>query len=178
MWASGVPQAPELVGWAVWAFRAGDGERADESYNWCVTVERYFEAQDEEREEYLGSLSAEELLQLGIELYNAGHYWNAHEAWEEVWLDAEHGLRAFYQGLIQITAAFVHVTRNEYPGSIRLLQSGIAKLEGYPPSFMGIELKPLVEGARRARTQLMLLGERRMAKFDRSLIPPIKAAGV
>jgi uncharacterized protein len=143
-----------------------------------MIVERYFETEDDEREEYLGSLSAEELLQLGVDLYNAGHYWNAHEAWEEVWLEAEHGMRAFYQGLIQVTAAFVHVTRNEYPGSIRLLQSGIAKLEGYPASFMGIELSPLIEGARRSRMQLMMLGEKRIAEFDRSLIPKIETSGV
>jgi hypothetical protein len=28
----------------------------------------------------------EELLHLGVDLYNAGRIWNAHEAWEEVWL--------------------------------------------------------------------------------------------
>src|SRR5688572_7794939 len=105
-----------------------------------MTVERYFEVHGSEREEYLQGLSPEELLRLGIELYNTGHYWNAHEAWEEVWLEAPNELRAFYQGLIQVTAAFVHVTRNEYPGAVRLLEAGIAKLEGYGERFLGVEL--------------------------------------
>jgi hypothetical protein len=138
-----------------------------------MTVARYFEVHGEEREEYLGALSPEELLQLGVDLYNAGHYWNAHEAWEEVWLESERPLRNFYQGLIQLTAAFVHVTRKEHPGSVRLLDSGIEKLEAYPASYMGLDLARLVEGAKAARRELEQLGEKRVGDFDRSLIPPI-----
>jgi uncharacterized protein len=140
-----------------------------------MTVARYFEVHGEEREEYLGGLSPEELLQLGVDLYNAGHYWNAHEAWEEVWLDSERPLRNFYQGLIQVTAAFVHVTRKEYPGSVRLLDAGIEKLEAYPASYMGLDLARLVAGAKAARQQLQELREKQVAGFDRSLIPRIVA---
>jgi hypothetical protein len=139
-----------------------------------MTVERYFEAEGDAREEYLGSLSPTDLLRLGVDLYNAGHYWNAHEAWEEVWLESERGLRGFYQGLIQVTAAFVHVTRNRFPGGVKLLGEGIEKLEKYPPSFMGVELAPFVEGARRARDRLLELGESRISEFDPSLIPVLK----
>jgi predicted metal-dependent hydrolase len=140
-----------------------------------MTVARYFEVHGEQREEYLGGLSPAELLQLGVDLYNAGHYWNAHEAWEEVWLDSERPLRNFYQGLIQVTAAFVHVTRKEHAGSVRLLDAGIEKLEAYPASYMGLDLARLVDGAKAARRELEELGERRIAEFDRSLIPPIVA---
>jgi predicted metal-dependent hydrolase len=140
-----------------------------------VTADGYFAAtQGPDRDAYLESLSPKDLLQLGIDLYNAGHYWNAHEAWEQVWLDAERELRGFYQGLIQVTAAFVHVTRNEYPGSIRLLDAGIEKLERYPASFMGVRLAPLLDGARAARSRLQHLGAKRIADFDRALIPRIK----
>jgi predicted metal-dependent hydrolase len=139
-----------------------------------MTVDRYFAVEGDEREEYLGSLTPEELLQLGIELYNAGHFWNAHEAWEEAWLESERGLRSFYQGLIQVSAAFVHVTRNRYPGGVKLLAEGIAKLERYPPIFMGLELGALVAGARRCRERLLELGEQRIGEFDRGLIPRIE----
>jgi uncharacterized protein len=139
-----------------------------------MTVDGYFGVEGEAREEYLGALSPDELLQLGIDLYNAGHYWNAHEAWEEVWLESERGMRGFYQGMIQISAAFVHVTRNRYPGGVKLLAEGIEKLGKYPASFMGVELGSLVEGARRARERLTELGESRISEFDRGLIPKIE----
>ena len=138
-----------------------------------MTIDRYFEAEGDTREAYLGSLSPEELLQLGIDLYNAGHYWNAHEAWEEVWLESERGVRNFYQGLIQVSAAFVHVTRNRYPGGVKLLRDGIEKLERYPGEYMAVDLASFVEGARRCRERLLELGEARVAEFDRALIPRI-----
>jgi predicted metal-dependent hydrolase len=131
----------------------------------------------EEQERWLEGLTGDELLWFGVELYNAGHYWHAHEAWEQVWMEAPNELRAFYQGLIQVTAAFVHVVRSEYPGSVRLLEEGIAKLERYPASFMRIDLGGLVAGARAARALLVELGERRIGEFDRELVPGIQAVG-
>jgi predicted metal-dependent hydrolase len=136
-----------------------------------MTIDGYFAVEGDAREEYLGSLSAEALLQLGIDLYNAGHYWNAHEAWEEVWLEADRADRNFYQGLIQVAAAFVHVTRNRYPGAVKLLGDGIAKLERYPGGFMGVDIAGLLAGARAARERLLELGEARVSEFDRGLIP-------
>ena len=138
-----------------------------------MTTDRYFAVEGDEREEYLGSLTPDELLQLGTDLYNAGHYWNAHEAWEEVWLESERGMRNFYQGLIQVSAGFVHLTRNRYPGAVKLLGAGIEKLERYPGDFMGLDLASLVSGARAARERLIQSGEARIAEFDRALIPPI-----
>ena len=140
-----------------------------------MTTDGYFGVDGDERDAYLEAQTPEALLQLGVDLYNAGHYWNAHEAWEQVWLDSERGMRAFYQGLIQVTAAFVHVTRNEFPGAIRLLDAGIEKLEKYPASFMGVRLGPLIDGAKVARSRLWALGEARISEFDRGLIPRIEA---
>lgn len=139
-----------------------------------MTIEGYFAVEGDERDAYLEAQTPEALLQLGIDLYNTGHYWNAHEAWEQVWLDSEREMRNFYQGLIQVTAAFVHVTRNEYPGAVRLLDAGIDKLERYPDTFMGVKLGALLEGARAARSRLVVLGEKRIADFDRTLIPHIE----
>ena len=128
---------------------------------------------ESEREQFAG-MSGEELMRLGIELYNSGSFFEAHEAWEEVWLDAENSEREFYQRLIQITAAFVHVIRNEYPGSVRLLDAGISKLARYGVRKEGIELASFVAGARRARESLLGLGEKRLSEFDRGLIPAIE----
>ncbi len=141
-----------------------------------MKIEGYFAVEGDEREAFLEAQTPEALLQLGIDLYNAGHYWNAHEAWEQVWLDSDRELRGFYQGLIQITAAFVHVTRHEFPGSISLLDAGIEKLERYPVTFAGLHLGPLVTGAKTARSRLWSLGEKRIAEFDTGFIPRIEIA--
>jgi predicted metal-dependent hydrolase len=142
-----------------------------------MTIDGYFAVEGEAREAWLGELGAEALLQLGIDLYNAGHFWNAHEAWEEVWLESERGVRAFYQGLIQVAAGFVHVTRGRYPGSVKLLGDGIAKLERYEPAYLGVDVASLVAGARSCRERLLELGESRVREFDVGLIPRIEGAG-
>ena len=77
----------------------------------------------------------------GLRLYNSGEHFTAHEAWESVWLAAPEPERTFLQGLIQVTAAFEHLKRNENQlGASRLLSHALRRLEPYPPDFGGIDL--------------------------------------
>jgi predicted metal-dependent hydrolase len=138
-----------------------------------MDLDAYLSLSNDEREQHIESLDTEARLCLGADLYNAEHFWHAHEAWEAIWLDAPAPLRDLYQGLIQVAAAFVHVKRDEYPGSVRLLDSGISKLAPYGRAREGVELAAFVEGARRAREALLSLGEKRISEFDRGLIPPV-----
>src|SRR5262249_29813355 len=101
-------------------------------HNAFVDLHTYLALDDAARETHLETLTDDALIALGVTLFNAREFWHAHEAWEQVWLEAPNPMRAFYQGLIQVAAAFVHVQRNEYPGAVRLLENGIAKLELYP----------------------------------------------
>jgi len=141
-----------------------------------MRVDEYLAAPDGERESKLAGLTAAELLALGVELFNAGRFFEAHEAWEAVWLEAPRELRAFYQGLIQVAAAFVHLTRDEYPGTVKLLAEGIGKLEAYPASFMGLDLAALVAAAAAVRQRAVALGARRLEEIDAGLLPRIEAS--
>lgn len=46
----------------------------------------------------------------GVDLFNHGYPWEAHEVWEGMWRQAPvgHALRPMLQGLIQLAAAVVH----------------------------------------------------------------------
>jgi uncharacterized protein len=76
----------------------------------------------------------------GLRLYHAGEFFAAHEAWESVWLGAQEPEKMFLQGLIQVTAAFHHLQRNNPLGTTRLLQAALRRLERYPASFGGISV--------------------------------------
>jgi predicted metal-dependent hydrolase len=67
----------------------------------------------------------------GARLFDAGAFFEAHEAWEEYWrVEASETQRRFLQGLIQIAAAFHKLFVMESPGSAsRLLAKGLAKLD-------------------------------------------------
>lgn len=83
----------------------------------------------------------------GVEQFNAGRFFDAHESWEEVWLAAAEPERTYLQGLIQIAAAFHHYRRGNLEGARSLLQNGLKKLSGGPQPFRGIHLEKLREAA-------------------------------
>jgi uncharacterized protein len=76
----------------------------------------------------------------GLRLYDAGEFFTAHEAWESVWLGAPEPEKTFLQGLIQVTAAFHHLQRNNPLGTMLLLQAALRRLDRYPACFGGISV--------------------------------------
>ena len=85
------------------------------------------------------------LLGEGIELFNTGHYWEAHEVWERDWTPDRKGPDAgFYKGLIQIAAGCLHYTRHNRRGAINKWRSGADYLRPYLPTHRGVRLSPLV----------------------------------
>lgn len=90
----------------------------------------------------------------GVEHFNARRYWEAHESWEEIWLEAGDETHQFLQGLIQLTAAYHHVQRRTFSGALRLFDAALARLEPFPARLCGIDREPLVAAARHDRAQI------------------------
>jgi uncharacterized protein len=84
-------------------------------------------------------------LETGVELFNAGRYWEAHEAWEQVWIPDRQGPdRGFHKGLIQVAAGCLHYRRRNRRGAINKWRSGVAYLLPYLPVHDGLDLASLV----------------------------------
>jgi predicted metal-dependent hydrolase len=90
----------------------------------------------------------------GVQLFNCGKFWNAHEAWEQVWLRHKEDERLFFQGLIQLAAAYHHlVQKKSVRGMLNNFEKAYAKLEVFRPQYLGVFVTPLlrcIEEARRA----------------------------
>jgi len=84
----------------------------------------------------------------GIELFNAGQFFECHEAWEEVWKRSDGDEKLFYQGLIQAAVAILHVQRGNLQGARSILEKSLAKLDAMPAEHMGIALGELRDGVR------------------------------
>jgi uncharacterized protein len=84
-----------------------------------------------------------ELFAHGVALFNTRYFFEAHEAWEEIWLHTEPPEKIFLQGLIQVTAAFHHHSRNNLRGTKSLLRAGLMKLEDFPPHHRGLHVEKL-----------------------------------
>jgi predicted metal-dependent hydrolase len=84
-------------------------------------------------------------LERGIELFNAGRYWDAHEAWEEAWMPDRKGPDGgFYKGLIQVAAGCLHYGRGNRRGTLNKWRSGSDHLRPYLPRHYGLDLAALV----------------------------------
>jgi predicted metal-dependent hydrolase len=76
----------------------------------------------------------------GVELFNTGRYWDAHEAWEAVWNATAGEERLFYQGLIQAAAAMVHRQKSNPHGIAELSRKSLQKLERFGPLHRAVDL--------------------------------------
>ena len=85
----------------------------------------------------------------GIEHFNARRFWEAHESWETLWLEAESDLEQFLQGLIQVAAAYHHIQRGTYRGAPRLFAAGLRRLEPFPMLCCGVDRADVDDAARR-----------------------------
>ena len=82
----------------------------------------------------------------GVELFNQGLYWEAHEAWEEAWVPDRLGPDAgFYKGLIQVAAGCLHHGRRNRRGTLNKWRSGADYLRACPPAQHGLDLAGLIE---------------------------------
>jgi predicted metal-dependent hydrolase len=91
---------------------------------------------------------SEGALAKGLRLYEAGEFFTAHEEWESVWLESPEPEKTFLQGLIQVTAAFHHLQRDNRLGTLLLLQAALRRLDLYPASFGGISVALLCSDIR------------------------------
>lgn len=121
-----------------------------------------------------GDWRANEDYLFGVDLYNHGFLWEAHEAWEGLWHSAKHDeLQAeFLQGLIQCAAGVLKVRMQQPRGLARLTELGTARLErvceheGSP--YMGADVAQLVEAFRAfAASDEPSIGERPTIRLAR-----------
>ena len=84
----------------------------------------------------------------GIDLYNSGYFWEAHEVWEPVWMRSAGNSREriVVQGLIQLSNACLKLLMERPEAAARLLviaREKIIDAARPAPVMMGLELDPL-----------------------------------
>jgi uncharacterized protein len=84
----------------------------------------------------------------GMAHFNARQFWDAHEAWEELWLVAESDLEQYLQGLIQLAAAYHHVKRGTFRGAVRLFAAAERRLAPFPDPYCGVARAQALAAAR------------------------------
>jgi hypothetical protein len=76
----------------------------------------------------------------GIEHFNAGRFFDAHEIWEEIWLRSSDESKTFYQMLIQSAVALLHYERGNLRGARGMHDAVLQKLGKLPRRFLALDL--------------------------------------
>jgi len=87
--------------------------------------------------------------QEGIELFNAGRFFECHEAWEQVWNRSHGDEKVAIQGLIQAAVAILHLERGNREGAQSLYAKARAKLDPLGAEFRGIAIGELRDSLQR-----------------------------
>ena len=76
----------------------------------------------------------------GLELFNRGEYFEAHEELEMAWRDETGPVRELYRGILQIAVAYLHIQRGNYRGAVKMFFRSRTWLDPFPDTCRGIDL--------------------------------------
>ena len=111
----------------------------------------------------------------GIELFNSGKFWHSHEAWEQLWLRRTEDERLFFQGLIQLAAAYHHLmVKQSFQGLMNNFEKAYKKLEVFQPEYLGVLVTPLLEFIEQGKAEAERRGPYDLENFNYNLIPKLQ----
>ncbi len=82
-----------------------------------------------------------------LELFNSGAWYEAHDAFEELWHEQMDPERKLLQAIVQISVAHVHLESGNLRGATILLGEGIGRLKPSLPAALGLDLTALYDAA-------------------------------
>jgi uncharacterized protein len=109
----------------------------------------------------------------GLQLYNQGEYFEAHEVLEAAWRQDQTRGRELYQGILQVGIAYLQIERGNYTGALKMFHRARRWLDPLPDRCRGVQVEQLRQDAQRAQAALKALGRDRMAEFDHALFRPV-----
>jgi uncharacterized protein len=85
----------------------------------------------------------------GLDLFNQGHFFDAHEVLEDIWRSTPRNAprdqpsRRHLQGMVQLAVAFHHESRGNLVGARSVLERAMRNLKGADSSFPDLDLDRL-----------------------------------
>lgn len=110
----------------------------------------------------------------GMQLFNAGEYWLAHEELEEAWKEENGSVGELYRAILQTAVVYLHVTRANYNGAVKVYGRVQKWISPWPEVCRGIEIGQLRRDLDTVIAEVKRLGPDGMAGFDRSLLKPVR----
>jgi len=107
----------------------------------------------------------------GIELFNKKEFYDAHEYWEELWLEYYLEDKKFIQALIQLTVAYYHLSTGNKKGALSLFNKSLDKMKLFTPKKRGIDVDMIISSINQA---IDIINKNQMIDWDAVPILEIK----
>lgn len=112
------------------------------------------------------------LFKKGIDQFEKGDYFEAHEVWEDLWSDYYLPDRKFIQGLIQLAVSFVHLGNGNMIGARNLLRKCQNKFADFQGIQRGINIDTLK--SRIETVEAVYQEIQNSSEFDWDLVPSLQ----
>jgi len=107
----------------------------------------------------------------GVKLFNDGSYFEAHDFFEDLWMEAEAKDRDFYQGMVHVSVGSYHLICGNYTGALSQYRKGVEKLEKYEGSIKSINLKLFLEEIKRLINKIIMFNSKKISNIEVTKIP-------
>jgi predicted metal-dependent hydrolase len=90
------------------------------------------------------------LIRQGVDCFNRGEFYDAHEVWEDVWRSNRPEPRTLLQGLIQVAAGMHQILDlHRKIGPRNTLAKAAGHLEPYTPAALGLDVDGVLDSVER-----------------------------
>src|SRR5437762_1706786 len=110
----------------------------------------------------------------GVLLFNAGDYFEAHEAWEDLWSESHGNERKFCQGLSQAAVGLGHFSNGNLGGAVKLYHSSRDYMTPCGETMLGLDLTDFWKQMERCFRPLLAGSPDRSIRPDENLLPVMK----
>ena len=76
-------------------------------------------------------------------LFNNKKWYEAHDAFEDIWNTVDGDERQIIQGILQVSVSQFHLSRGNYNGATILLGEGLGRIKNRTSTNLGIDLETL-----------------------------------
>jgi predicted metal-dependent hydrolase len=106
-----------------------------------------------------------------VELFNAGRYHDAHEAFEELWLAGEGADADLYKGLIQASICLHHLAQGNLAGARSLYRGHRRYLAAYQEDGRGLDVARFLADMQAFLRPVLRAAEGETVPFDAARAP-------
>jgi predicted metal-dependent hydrolase len=111
---------------------------------------------------------------IGLEKFNQGEYFLAHEYLEEAWKQEGTAVRNLYRSILQVAVAYLQIERGNYAGAMKMFVRVQKWIEPLPDVCQGVDIGELKRDAQRAYKALKELGAGKINEYDHNLFRRVK----